>query len=79
MALLEFQNVSKSYDNVTKALSDITFSIEKGEFVSIIGNPHCSDASTVWLMHPKGPLFLMDMMYGRQAKRKCVRCGRKSV
>ena len=36
MALLEFQNVSKSYDNVTKALSDITFSIEKGEFVSII-------------------------------------------
>ena len=37
MALLEFQNVSKSYDNVTKALSDITFSIEKGEFVSIIG------------------------------------------
>ena len=37
MALLEFQNVSKSYDNVTKALSDITFFIEKGEFVSIIG------------------------------------------
>lgn len=37
MALLEFQNVSKSYDGVTKALRDVTFSIEEGEFVSIIG------------------------------------------
>ena len=82
MALLEFQNVSKSYDNVTKALSDITFSIEKGEFVSILPalrNPRCSDASTVWLMRLKGPLFLMDMMYERQARQRCARCGRKSV
>ncbi len=37
MALLEFQNVSKVYNNVTKALQDVTFSIEEGEFVSIIG------------------------------------------
>lgn len=37
MALLEFKNVSKTYDNVTKALQDVTFSIEEGEFVSIIG------------------------------------------
>lgn len=37
MALLSFQNVSKTYNNVTKALQDITFSIEEGEFVSIIG------------------------------------------
>lgn len=37
MALLEFQNVSKTYNNVTHALQDVTFSIEEGEFVSIIG------------------------------------------
>ncbi len=37
MALLSFQNVSKTYNNVTKALQDITFSVEEGEFVSIIG------------------------------------------
>lgn len=37
MPILEFKNVSKTYDNVTKALSDITFSVEEGEFVSIIG------------------------------------------
>ena len=37
MALLSVQNVSKTYNNVTQALQDITFSMEEGEFVSIIG------------------------------------------
>lgn len=37
MELLRFQNVYKTYGGVTKALQDITFSIEQGEFVSIIG------------------------------------------
>ena len=37
MALLTFQNVSKTYNNTTKALQDVSFSIEEGEFVSIIG------------------------------------------
>ena len=37
MALLSFQNVSKTYNNVTKALQDVTFSVQEGEFVSIIG------------------------------------------
>lgn len=37
MALLEFQNVSKTYNNVTQALQDVTFSLEEGEFVSFIG------------------------------------------
>ena len=46
MSVLEFQNVSKVYNNVTKALSDISFSIEEGEFVSIIG-PSGSGKSTI--------------------------------
>lgn len=37
MPILEFKEVNKSYDNVTKALDNISFSIEAGEFVSIIG------------------------------------------
>lgn len=37
MPILEFKNVSKMYDNVTKALEDINFTVEEGEFVSIIG------------------------------------------
>ncbi|MBR5319669.1 MAG: phosphonate ABC transporter ATP-binding protein [Peptococcaceae bacterium] len=37
MPILEFKNVSKIYDNVTKALEDINFTVEEGEFISIIG------------------------------------------
>lgn len=37
MPLLEMQKVSKIYNNTTKALSDVDFSVEEGEFVSIIG------------------------------------------
>lgn len=38
MPLLEFKNVSKTYNNTTRALDDVSFSIEKGEFVSVIGS-----------------------------------------
>ena len=37
MPILEFKNVSKIYNNVTKALDNVNFTIEEGEFVSIIG------------------------------------------
>lgn len=37
MPILEFKQVSKTYNNVTKALQDVSFSIDEGEFVSIIG------------------------------------------
>ena len=37
MALLELKNVSKTYNNVTKALQHVSFSVEEGEIVSIIG------------------------------------------
>ena len=35
--LLEINHVSKQFGNDTKALSDISFSVNEGEFVSIIG------------------------------------------
>ena len=38
MPLLEFRNVSKTYNNVTRALDDVSFSVEEGEFVSVIGS-----------------------------------------
>lgn len=37
LPLLELQNVSKTYDNATKALQDISLEFIEGEFVSIIG------------------------------------------
>lgn len=36
-ALLEFKHVSKQYGSETRALTDISFSVKGGEFVSIIG------------------------------------------
>jgi phosphonate transport system ATP-binding protein len=46
MPILEFQSVSKTYNNVTKALTDVSFSVNEGEFVSIIG-PSGSGKSTI--------------------------------
>ena len=34
MPILEFQHVSKVYHNSTKALDDLSFSVEEGEFLS---------------------------------------------
>lgn len=46
MPILEFRNVSKTYDNKTMALEDVSFSVNEGEFVSIIG-PSGSGKSTI--------------------------------
>lgn len=46
MSILEFRNVSKTYDNTTKAIDDISFTVKEGEFVSIIG-PSGAGKSTI--------------------------------
>ncbi|OPX84955.1 MAG: Glutamine transport ATP-binding protein GlnQ [Pelotomaculum sp. PtaB.Bin117] len=37
MALLELKNVTKYYNNATPALSEVSFEVREGEFVSVIG------------------------------------------
>ncbi len=37
MPVLELRNVSKTYNNTTRALHDVSVTVEEGEFVSIIG------------------------------------------
>ena len=46
MSILEFQHVSKVYHNTTRALDDLSFSVNEGEFVSIIG-PSGAGKSTI--------------------------------
>ena len=37
MAFLEFKKVNKNYNGETRALTDVSFQVNRGEFVSIIG------------------------------------------
>ena len=46
MPILTFQDVSKIYNGVTKALTGVSFSVDEGEFLSIIG-PSGSGKSTI--------------------------------
>lgn len=44
MEVLRLENITKSYNN-EKVLTDISFSIEKGEFVSILGPSGCGKST----------------------------------
>ena len=84
MALLSFQNVSKTYNNVTKALQDVTFSIEEGEFVSIIGPSGAGKSTLLRCINrlvdaSQGAIFLMNTTSLPVKRKNCGKFGQRRL
>ena len=66
--ILEFQNVSYAYhtlDGETPALSHISFSVKKGEFIAIVGPSGCGKSTLLsliaGLLQPEeGQILIME-------------------
>ncbi len=51
MALIEIKNITKKFKNGTVALNNVTLSIEKGEFVFVIGHTGCGKSTLIKLIY----------------------------
>ncbi|NLL63301.1 MAG: phosphonate ABC transporter ATP-binding protein [Ruminococcaceae bacterium] len=83
MTILEFKNVSKVYNNITRALTDVSFSVDEGEFVVIIG-PSGSGKSTILrcinrLVNATQGSIFFDGHDVNQAKKEELRQIRKKI
>ena len=49
--MIEFKNVSKIYETGTEAVHDATFTIDKGEFVFVIGSTGSGKSTLIKMLY----------------------------
>lgn len=82
MKLIEFKNVSKTYKNGITALADINLSINKGEFVFVIGLTASGKSTLIKMLYreekpTKGSVYVGGVDVGKLRNRKVYKIRRK--
>ncbi len=79
MAIVEFQNVVKTYDGETRVLDELNLSIEAGEFVTLIGPSGCGKTTSLkminGLIEPSDGLVMIKGKAQRDWEQKSLRRG----
>lgn len=83
MSLLQVNNLGKSYNSETKVLKDVNFSVEAGEFVSIIGPSGAGKSTLLRCINRmveinEGKVIFNNLDVGSLKKKTCGNCVRIS-